>query len=111
MQVLLFTEAGFEIYAMQLIEVEKYTHMRRDNDYFSVLEKYKSRLGACGNFETTERLRTDSPAGDVDSHRLTFPFMHAISRTGTFKDQKVTESWCIVFQLKAFQKALLVERF
>ena len=32
--------------------------------------KYKSRLVGCGNFETTGGLRTDSPAGDVDSHNI-----------------------------------------
>ena len=32
--------------------------------------KYTSRLVGCGNFETTEGLRTDSPAGDVDSHNI-----------------------------------------
>ena len=37
MQMLLLTEAGFEIFPMQLIEVDKYIHMRRDNDYFLFL--------------------------------------------------------------------------
>ena len=32
--------------------------------------KYKSRSVGCGNFETTEGLRTDSPAGDLDSHNI-----------------------------------------
>ena len=31
---------------------------------------HKSRLVGCGNVETTEGLRTDSPAGDVDSHNV-----------------------------------------
>ena len=48
----------------------------------------------------------------VGVHRLTSPFMHAISRTDTSKGKKLTESCCIVFQLKVFQKKeLLVDRF
>ena len=50
-------------------------HQRRNNDYLTVPPKYKSRLVGCGNFETTEglrtdSLRTDSPAADVDSHNI-----------------------------------------
>ena len=44
--------------------------LRRDNDYVSVPAKYKSRLVGCGNFKTTEGRRTDSPAGEVDSHTV-----------------------------------------
>ena len=29
-------------------------------------------MAGCGNFETTEGLRTDSPAGDVDSHNIVY---------------------------------------
>ena len=60
------TGAGCEIYPMERIEVDKNAHLRRDSDSVSVPAKYKSRLIGCGNFETTEGLRTDSPAGDVD---------------------------------------------
>ena len=42
--------------------------MRRDSDYVTVLAKNESRLAGCGNFETTQGRRTDSPTGDVDSH-------------------------------------------
>ena len=45
-------------------------HLRKDDDYVSVLANYKSRLVGCGNFANTEGLRTDSPAGDVDSHNI-----------------------------------------
>ena len=64
------TEAGCEIYPMQWIELDKNAHLRRDNDFVSVQAKYKSRLFGFGNFETTEGLRTDSPAGEVDSHNI-----------------------------------------
>ena len=64
------TEAGCEIYPMNWVDTDKNPHLRRDNDYVSVPAKYKSRLVGCGNFETTEGLRTDSPAGDVDSHKI-----------------------------------------
>ena len=57
-------------------------------------------------------VRTDSPAGDVDSnniacccvHKLTAPFTRAISRTDAFKDKKLIESCCIVLQVKVSQK-------
>ena len=57
------TEAGW-------VETDKNAHLRRDNDYVSIPAKYKSRLVDCGNFKTTERFRTDSAAGDVDSHNI-----------------------------------------
>ena len=63
------TEAGCEIYPMQWIEVDKHAHLRRDSNYASVLAKKKSRMVRFGNLETTEG-RTDSPAGDVDSHNI-----------------------------------------
>ena len=93
---------------MEWVDTDKNAHLRRDNDYVSVFTKYKSRLVGCGNFETTEGLRTDSPAGDVDSHNIVcsrcaqahVSFTHAISRTDTFKDKKLIESSCIIFQLK-----------
>ena len=45
-------------------------HLRRDGKF--VVPLLKSRLVGCGNFEDTDGLRTDSPAGDVDSHNLVF---------------------------------------
>ena len=64
------TEAGCEIYPMKWVGTDKNAYLRRDNDYVSVPPRYKSRLVGCGNFETTEGLRTDSPAGDVDSYNI-----------------------------------------
>ena len=55
---------------MQWIKVDKNAHLRRDNDHVSVPAKYKIRLVGCGNFETTEGLRTDSLVADVDSHNV-----------------------------------------
>ena len=55
---------------MKWVDTDKNVYQRRDNDYVSVPEKYKNRLVGCGIFETTEGLRTDSPAGDVDSHNI-----------------------------------------
>ena len=65
-----FTEAGCEIYRVQWIEVDKNAHLQRDSDYVFVPAKCQSRLVGCGNFETTEGPRTDSPAGDLDSHNV-----------------------------------------
>ena len=64
------TEAGCEICPIKWVDTDKNAYQRRDNDYVSVPAKYKSRLVGCENFETTEGLRTDSPAGDVDSHNI-----------------------------------------
>ena len=55
---------------MKWVDTDKNAYLRRDRDYVSVPAKYKSRLVGCGNFVTMERLRTDSPAGDVDSHNI-----------------------------------------
>ena len=55
---------------LKWVDTEKDVYLRRDNDYVSVLAKYKNPLVGCGNFETTEGLRTDTPAVDVDSHDL-----------------------------------------
>ena len=50
--------------------IQTKAYLRRDSDSVSVLAKYQSRLVGCGNFETTEGLRTDSSARDVDSHNI-----------------------------------------
>ena len=63
------TETGSQIYPMKWVDTDKNASLRRDNDCGSVLAKYMSRLVSCSNFETTEGLRTDSPAGDVDSQK------------------------------------------
>ena len=80
-----FTEAGCEIYPMKWVDTDKSAYLRRDNDYVSVPAKCKSRLVVCGNFETTEGLRTDSLAGDVDSHQFLQlvcpgPLFHSLMR-------------------------------
>ena len=69
-QVRQLTDAGCEICPMQWVDTDKIAHLRRDKDYVSVPAKYKSRLVGCGNFDSTEGRRTDSPAGDVDSHNI-----------------------------------------
>ena len=58
------------IYPMKTVDTDKNAYPPRDNDYVSVLTKNNSRCVGCGNFHTTEGLRTDSPAGDVDSHKI-----------------------------------------
>ena len=55
---------------MKWVDTDKNAYLRRDNDYVSFPAKNKSRQVGCGNFETTEGLRTDSHAGDVDSHNI-----------------------------------------
>ena len=78
-----------------------------------VLQSNKSRLVGWRNLETTEGLRTDSPAVDVDSHKYRLQLVRTSSRlhsrmrflrTDTFRDKKSIESCCTVFQLKVFQK-------
>ena len=54
----------------QWVETDKNAHKRRHGVHVDPL--VKSRLVGCGNFEDQEGLRTDSPAGDVDSHNLVF---------------------------------------
>ena len=61
--------AGCEISPMKWSCYRK-KYLRRDDDNVSVLAMYKNRLVGGGNFETTEGLRTDSPAGDVDSPNI-----------------------------------------
>ena len=61
------TEAVCEIYPMKRFDSDKNANLRRDNDYVSIPAKYKSQLFGGENCETTEGLRTDFPAGDVDS--------------------------------------------
>ena len=55
---------------MQWIETDKNAHKRRDDKH--VPPELKSRLVGCGNFEETEGVRTDSPAGDVENHNIVF---------------------------------------
>ena len=63
-------------------------------------------------WETTEGLRTDSLAGDVDSHNIVCSWcaqahvsIHACDFTnGYVQGQEIDRNLVIVFQLKAFQK-------
>ena len=114
------TEADCEIYPVKWVETNKNAFLPRENDYVSVPATYKSQLAGCKIFVTTEGRRTDSPAGDVDSHNIvcswsaqaTSPFIHAILRTDTFKGKKLIESCCTAFQLTVSQKKeLRSERF
>ena len=59
---------GATVCSMQWVETDRNAFRRRDNK--DVKPDLKSRLVGCGNFEETEDLRTDSPAGDSDSHNL-----------------------------------------
>ena len=59
---------GANVCLMQCVETDKNAYRRRENK--TVKPDLKSRLVGCGNFEETEGLRTDSPAGDNDSHNL-----------------------------------------
>ena len=59
---------GATVYPMQWVETDKNAHKRRANK--KVAPDLKSRLVGCVNFQETDGLRTDSPAGDADSHNL-----------------------------------------
>ena len=63
--------AGVSVQPMQWVETDKAAHKRREGGP-NVEPILKSRLVGCGNFEDTDGIRTDSPAGDVDSHNLVF---------------------------------------
>ena len=64
-----------QVYPMQWIETDKNAHKRRSNKKIPPL--LKSRMVGCGNFEDTERLRTDSSTADVEAHKLVFSFCAA----------------------------------
>ena len=93
------THSGCEIYPLQWMEVDENAHLCRGNDYSAVPPRYKSRLVGCGNFGTTEDVRANSPAADVDSHNSVcswcshsmYPFVLVISPTVTFKDERKTD--------------------
>ena len=77
------TEAGCEIYPMKWVDTDKKRESRR--------------LAGCGNFETTEGLHTDSPAGDVGSQNIVCSWcaqahdsMHSCDFTiGYFQGQEI----------------------
>ena len=56
------TEAGCEIYPMKWVDTDKDAYLR-----FCSCKVQESNWLVMKNFETTEGLRTCSPAGDVDS--------------------------------------------
>ena len=62
---------GITVQPMQWVETDKAAHKRREGGPY-VEPILKSRLVGCGNCEDTDGIRTDSPAGDVDSHNLVF---------------------------------------
>ena len=67
---------GVTIQPMQWVETDKNAHKRRPNGPY-VEPLLKSRLVGCGNYEETDGLRTDSPAGDVDAHNVIFSWCAA----------------------------------
>ena len=79
------------------IEVDKNAHLRRDYDYSAVPPKYKRFLVGWRHFESTEGLRADSVAADVDSqlavgaHKPMYPFVVVSSPTVIFKKEKHTD--------------------
>ena len=97
---------------MKWVDTDTNAYLRRDNDYVSVPAKYKSRPVVCGNFDTTEGLRTDSPVGDVDSHNIICSWcaqahvsIHSRDfKTGYFQGQEIDRCLLYVFQLKVSQK-------
>ena len=105
-------------------EMGRYRQKKRIYDEIMITflfpAKYKSRVVGCGNLETMEGLRTDSPDGDVDSHTIVCSWcaqahvsIHSCDFTnGCFQGHELIESCCIVFQPKVFQKKeLQAERF
>ena len=65
-----FRDEGVQVHPMQWIETDKNADKRRDDKH--IPPELKSRLVGCGHFEDVKGFRTDSPAGDVDSHNLVF---------------------------------------
>ena len=64
------TDASREIYPMRRVDTDKNAHLRGDNDFACVPAKYKGRLAGYGDVETTEGLRADPLAGNVDSNNI-----------------------------------------
>ena len=64
------TNASRETCPLQRVDTDKKAHFPGDDDYVCVPARHESRLVGCGDFETTEGLRADPPAGDVDSHNI-----------------------------------------
>ena len=62
-------DAGHKLIPTQWIEVDKAEHKRRKDGPY-VPPEFKSRLVACGNFEKTKGIRTDSPTADLEAINL-----------------------------------------
>ena len=60
---------GNKLIPTQWIEVDKAEHKRREGGTY-VPPEFKSRLVACGNFEDTPGIRTDSPTCDLEGLNL-----------------------------------------
>ena len=64
------TDASRETYTMQWVDTDKNALLRGENDCVCVPAEHKGRFIGCGDFETTEGLRADPLAGNVDSHNI-----------------------------------------
>ena len=60
---------GHSMIPTQWIEIDKAEHKRREGGGY-VPPEFKSRLVACGNFEDTPNIRTDSPTCDLEGVNL-----------------------------------------
>ena len=58
---------GHTVVPSKWVDTDKAEHKKGSSDYTPV---WKSRLVSCGNYETTEGLRSDSPTADIDLHLL-----------------------------------------
>ena len=82
-------EAGVTVNPMQWVETDKNAHKRKLNK--KVKPDLKSRLTGCGNYGTTEGLRTDSSTADVDSHSLVFSW--CASSKATIKSADISNAY------------------
>jgi hypothetical protein len=58
---------GHTVVSSKWVNTDKAEHKKGSPDYVPV---WKSRRVSCGNFETTEGFRSDSPTADIDLHLL-----------------------------------------
>ena len=64
------TGVSRKISPMQRVDTDGNSHLRGDNEYVRVPAKHKCRTTGHADSETTEGLRADLPAGNVDSHKI-----------------------------------------
>ena len=96
---------------------QKRVSAKKNSDHDSVLAKYMCQLVGFGNFETTEGLRTDSPAGDVGSHKIACSWCaqahvstHSCDFTnGYLQGQEIDRILLYLLHLKVSQKKELRE--